>query len=166
RMTNAGSGDLMFLHGLEQSGLGLGGSAVNFVGEDHVGKNRAANEEHLAAVAGVLENLSAGDVSRHEVGCELDALEFEVKDARNGFDEESFGKARRTRDEAMAASKERDKDLLDDVFLADNDLAELGLDLDATKSEALDDFAFGLNGGRNGFFGRDFCECAHHFSES
>ena len=48
----AGRGDRVFLHGLEQGRLGLGGGAVDFVGEDDVGKQRPADEAKCLA-AGV-----------------------------------------------------------------------------------------------------------------
>src|SRR6185369_11602924 len=84
-MADAAGGDLVLLHGFEQSCLSLGGRSVDFVGEDHVGKHWPANKKHPAALAGILEDLSAGDIRRHEVGGELDALEFEMENLRNGF---------------------------------------------------------------------------------
>ena len=40
RMPNAADGDLPLLHGFEHGGLRLGGRAVDFVGEHHVGEDR------------------------------------------------------------------------------------------------------------------------------
>jgi hypothetical protein len=47
-VTDATDGDLAFLHGFEQSGLRLGRRAVDFVGQNHVGKQRAGHELELA----------------------------------------------------------------------------------------------------------------------
>ena len=88
-MPNAGGGNLVFLHGFEQRGLRLGRRAVDFVGQNHVGENRAANEGHLPALAGFLQNFRAGDVRRHEVRRELDALEFEMENLGDGFDQQA-----------------------------------------------------------------------------
>ena len=65
----------VFLHGLQQGRLRLGRAAVNLIGQDHLGENRAARE-HQAATAFriILNNLRAGDVRGHQVGGKLHAL--------------------------------------------------------------------------------------------
>ena len=65
----AGRGDCVFLHGLEQGRLGFGRRAVDFVGEDDVGKQGPADEaKSLATGVDVLfEHLRAGDVRRHQI---------------------------------------------------------------------------------------------------
>ena len=52
RVGAALDGDAVLLHRLEQRGLGLGRRAVDLVGEQDVGEDRAGREDHLAA-AGV-----------------------------------------------------------------------------------------------------------------
>jgi hypothetical protein len=47
-------GDLAFLHGLQEGGLGLGRGAVDLVGEQQVGEDRALLEGELG-VAGVVD---------------------------------------------------------------------------------------------------------------
>ena len=98
----------MLLHRLEQRGLGLGRRAVDFVGQDDVREDRAAHERHLSPFAGLLQNLRAGDVRRHEVRRELDALKFEMENLGDGFDQQRLGQARRAGDQAVPAGKERD----------------------------------------------------------
>jgi hypothetical protein len=142
RVADAGGGDLMFLHGFEQRGLGLGRRAVDFVGQNHVGENRAVNEHHLSALGGLLQNFRAGDVRRHEVGRELDALEFEVENLGDGFDQQRLGQAGRAGDQAMPAGKERQQNLLDHFPLADDGFAQFGFDAGAAGGQALDGFAF------------------------
>ena len=74
----AGHGNVMLLHGLKQGGLRLGRGAVDFVGQNDVGEDRPLDELELApALGGLLQNVGAGDVGRHQVGCELDAAEVE-----------------------------------------------------------------------------------------
>src|SRR5262245_47653303 len=43
-MIEAADGDLALLHGFEQSGLGLGRSAVDLISQDEVGEDRAGEE--------------------------------------------------------------------------------------------------------------------------
>ena len=96
----------MLLHGFEQGGLGLGRRAVDFVGQDHVGEDRPRQERELAAagVAGLLEDLGAGDVGRHQVGRELDALEGQVQDLGHGADQQRLGQAGHADEQAVAAA--------------------------------------------------------------
>ena len=124
----AAGGDLMLLHGFQQRGLGFGGRAVDFVGEDHVGKDRTADEAEGAAAGGLVffDDLGAGDVGGHQVGRELDAVEAEAERAREGGDEQRLGQSRHADEQRMALAEQGDEKLLDDGFLADDDLAELG----------------------------------------
>ena len=48
----AAGGDLLFLHGFEHGGLGLGRGAIDFVGEDQVREDRAALELEFAPAVG------------------------------------------------------------------------------------------------------------------
>ena len=101
----------------------FGRRAVDLVGEDHVGEDRPLDELHAAAVGGLFEDLRPGDVRRHEVGGELDPLELEMEDLRDGTDQERLRQARRAGDQTVAAGEEADQDLVDRVLLADDDLA-------------------------------------------
>ena len=83
--------DLAFLHGLQEGGLGLGGGAVDFVGEKEAGEDGAFDEGEFVALQ--VEDVGAGDVGGHEVGGELDAAEIAAQDAGQGADEEGFGDA-------------------------------------------------------------------------
>ena len=92
---------------------------------------------------GVLKNFRAGDVRGHEVGRELDALELQVENLRDGFDEQRLGQSRRAGDEAMAAGKKRDQHLLDHFLLADDDLGKFGFDARAAGDELFDGLRVG-----------------------
>ncbi len=48
-VAHAAHGDLPLLHRFQQRGLRLGRRAVDFVGQDHVGEQRALEEAELAA---------------------------------------------------------------------------------------------------------------------
>ncbi len=99
-------GDLVLLHRLEQRGLRLRRRAVDFVGEDHVREDRPRQEHEPppARLGVVLQDVGAGDVGRHQVGRELDALEREVQDLRDGADEQRLGQARHADEQAVPAA--------------------------------------------------------------
>jgi hypothetical protein len=120
-------GDLLLLHGLQQGGLGLGGRAVDLVGEQDVGEDRPTDEDGHALAGGVvlLDDVGAGDVGGHQVGRELDALEGERHQAGQRVDHERLGQAGHALEQVMAAGEHGDEQFLQDVALADDDLAEL-----------------------------------------
>jgi hypothetical protein len=72
--------DLTLLHGFEQGALRLRGGAVDFVGEDQLGKDRTGQEAEFAALAFV--DRDAGDVGGQQVAGELDAREGETEQSR------------------------------------------------------------------------------------
>ena len=80
-----------------------------------------------------------------------------------GVDEEGFGEAGSSGDEAVAAAEEGDEHFIDDIELADDDFGELGADGFAGVGDAGDGFAFAIvfalfgwirGEGDFGFFGR------------
>ena len=77
----------------------------------------------------VLNDVGAGDVARHQVGRELNARELEVEHLRQRVDEQRLREPRHADDQAVAAGEQRQQHLLDDVFLADDELVQLGDDL-------------------------------------
>ena len=71
------NGDLPFLHHLKQSALNLGGCAVNFIGQQKVGKHRAQDGAEFAGL--LIEDAGAHKVGRQQVGRELDATETAIQ---------------------------------------------------------------------------------------
>ena len=61
------------------------GGAVDFVGEQEGGEDRAFDEGELVVLE--VEDVRAGDVGGHEIGRELDAVEVGAEDARQGAHE-------------------------------------------------------------------------------
>ena len=55
------------------------------------------------------------------------------KISRDAFDEQRLGQARRAGDQAMAAGKQGDEQLLDHLLLADDDLGQFGFDARAAR---------------------------------
>ena len=89
-----------------------------------------ANTIWRRPVAGVLlDDVGAGDVRRHQVGRELDAVELQVEHLGQRRDEQRLGQPGDADDQAVAADEERQQHQLDDVALADDPLLQLGDDL-------------------------------------
>ena len=83
-----------------------------------------------------VENLGAGDVRRHQIGRELDALEVEIEDVGERLDQQRLRQAGHAGDQAVAAREQRDEHFFDDFVLADDDLAQLREDLLAAFGDA------------------------------
>jgi hypothetical protein len=66
----------------------------------------------------------------------LDAAKLQMENFGDGFYEQRFCEAGRTRDETVASSKETNEDLIDDFALADNRFAQLGVNLRARGDES------------------------------
>ena len=87
----------------------------------------------------LVEHLGSGDVCRHQIGRELDALEREVENPRNGFDQQRLGQAGYAGDQTMSAGKERNQHLIDDWILSDDDLVNLAEDAFTSVGNASSD---------------------------
>ena len=80
--------------------------------------------EFLAAVA-LLQDVAAGDVGRQQVGRELDAAEVERQQARQRLHQLGLAQSRQALEQDVPASEQRGDDLVDRLFLAQNDAAQL-----------------------------------------
>jgi hypothetical protein len=123
----------VFLHRFQQRGLRLGRRAVDFVGEHDVREDRPRGERHLPTTGlGIfLDDVGAGDVGRHQVGRELDAVELQLQHLRQGANQQRLGETGHTDDQTVAAHKERQQDQVDGVVLAHDQFLEFGDDLPA-----------------------------------
>ena len=124
-------GHAVLLHRFEQRRLRLGRGAVDFVGEHDVREDRPGGEHHLpASGAGVLvDDVGAGDIGRHQVRRELNAIELEVEHLGQRRNQQRLGEARHADDQAVAADEERVEHELDNLALADDALLQPGDDL-------------------------------------
>ena len=124
RVGVAVDGDGALLHGLEQRALGLGGRAVDLVGEQERREDRPLDEVERVVLE--VEDVRARDVGGHEIGGELDAVGLGAEDVGEGADEEGLGDAGDPFDEGVLAGEHGDERLVDGILLADDDLAHLG----------------------------------------
>ena len=121
----AGDGHVVFLHRLEQRRLGARAGAVDLVGHQQLGEDRAGDEAEIAgAVGGLVHHLRADDVGGHEVGGELDAPRRQAENGAQRLDQLGLGEAGHADQEAVAAGEDRDQRAVDHRFLAVDDLAD------------------------------------------
>ena len=96
-------------------------------------------DEAQTAAAGVfVEDLSAGDIRRHQVRRELDTFEIEIQNVRQRANEQRLREARHARDQAVTAGEERHQHVVDDIVLSDDNLSQFVEDAFAAFSDALD----------------------------
>ena len=96
--------------------MDLGRGAVDFVGQQEVGEDRAfLGGEFLGA--GVV-NVSADDVGREEVGSELDPSKLRRHGLGQGVDRESFGQTGKPFHEKVVSGEKADQHAVDKVVLA------------------------------------------------
>ena len=88
-------------------------------------------------VLALLQYVRAGDVGRHQVGRELDALELDVEDAGKGADHQRLGQSRHADQKTVAARENGGKHLLDHVGLADDDFLQFFLHQPPVLAELL-----------------------------
>ena len=119
-------GDLAAIHHLEQRRLRLGRGAVDFVGQNDVGENRAGLEHELLHVFVV--DGDARHVTGQQVAGELHARERAIHRARQRIGQRCLAKARQVLDQQMPARGEADERPFDHVVLALYGLAHVGFE--------------------------------------
>ena len=116
-------GDLLLLHRLQQGALHLGRSAVDFVGQNEVGEDRAFLDRELAGAR--IVNLGADDVRRQQIGRELDAFEAQVQAVGQGAHSERFRQAGDAFEQHVAAGQQAENEPIEQIALADDDAGDL-----------------------------------------
>ncbi len=116
-MGRAEDGDTLFLHCLEQGGLSLRRSTVDFIGEDEVGEKRSFLENELAAFRGLLEHGIARDVAGQEVRGELDAFVLEFEGLGKCLDQFGLAETGEAFEENVASGEQSRDNELDEGFL-------------------------------------------------
>ena len=116
-------GHLPLLHRFQQRALGLGRGAVDLVGQDQLGEDRAGMKHEGFALAFV--DGRAKDVGRQQVAGELNALVLQAQTAGQGVGQGGFAHARQVLDQQVAARQQATHGQADGVFLAENGGANL-----------------------------------------
>ena len=121
----------MLLHRLQQRRLRLGRRAVDFIGQNDVGKKRPFDEHEGAAarLIGFLQNIRAGDVRGHQIRRELDAVEAQRHGLGQGIDDGGLGQAGHAHQQPVAAGQDANQQPLNHDVLSDNDLGQFGAEL-------------------------------------
>src|SRR5262249_29769924 len=79
-----------------------------------------------------------GDVTRHQVWGELNAVEIQVDGLGDRPDHQRLGQARHANHQAVPTAEDGGEQVVDDVLLADDYLADLGLELLASLAQPRD----------------------------
>ena len=107
---------LAFIHCLEESALCLGRRSVDLIGKQHLREDRAGPK--LEGALGLIENVAAKNVGRHQIRSALKAAE---RHAHRGCESSGQGGLAHTWnvfEQEMPACQERDDRQLDDFFFA------------------------------------------------
>src|SRR5437016_12548343 len=108
--------DLRFVHGFEKSGLRARSGAIDFVGQDDVGKNWAGAKFKFARLG--IVDADAENITGKQVRGELDALKAAMKGFCESLSESRFADAGNVFDEQVTARKQSDQRELDGLFFA------------------------------------------------
>ena len=127
RVPLAADRHLTLLHRLQERRLRLWGRAIDLVREKDVGEHRTLQESEFALTcrAILMDDFGTGDVRRHEIRRELNAVEVESQASSQRVDQQRLGETRHAFENAVAASEDGDEELLDNVVLADYDAPDL-----------------------------------------
>jgi len=125
RMGRVASGNLALAHRLEERGLDLRGSTVDFVSEDEVVEDRTGLKMK-ARVFGVID-LGTRHVGGQQIGSELDAMIVTVDRIRESLDGTGLRESRGALDEEMPVGQQGDEQALSQPVLTDHFLVEMVL---------------------------------------
>jgi len=116
---NLADGHAVFLHGFQQCRLSLGRGAVDLVSQNQVGEHRSGLKlQNLFTALALAQHVATHDVSRHQVGRELNAGKFQMQHVGKRLYELGLAGAGNAFDEAVAARQQAGEDSVDDFFIA------------------------------------------------
>ncbi len=97
-----------------------------------------------------VDDLRPGNVTGHEVGRELNALERQIQNLRQAADQQCLGQARNADHQHMTLDREGHEEVANGFFLADDALAKLLGEAGIAAWDAAKDFHIGVRGGLGG----------------
>ena len=129
---------MAFLHRLQQGGLRFWRRAVDFVGQKQVREDRPVDKAEfpMARLPVIVNDFRPGDVGRHQVGCELNAAEFERQALGQRLHQQGLRQARNALEDAVPAGKNAGHEFVDHVVLADDDRMDLLADAGSARRGA------------------------------
>jgi hypothetical protein len=124
-MRDIAGGHGAFLHRFEQCRLRLRSRAVDFVGEDEVGKDGSRMKAHALRAAIIrLDHHGSDDVARHQVWSELDAGVFQVQDSGKGPQQGGFAQPGDAFEQHVSAGEQADDNAIHHFLLTDDDFGD------------------------------------------
>jgi len=114
--------DLPLLHCFKQGALDFRRGAVDFVGQNKVRKDRAARGMIFSILR--IVNQRADDVSRQQIGRELDAVKIRPHRRCERAGGKCFGEAGHAFEQDMAVRQQADEQPVHERFLADDDVGD------------------------------------------
>lgn len=122
RIFHPGNGYVVFLHGLQQGGLGAWAGPVDFIRHQQLGEHGAVHKAEAAVPVGILvQNLAASNVGGHQVGGELNAPCVQPQYGAKGVDQQCFAQTRSPDKQGMATSQNGGQGLADNLLLPENE---------------------------------------------
>ena len=118
--------DMSFLHGFQQSSLGLWRRTIDFVGQQNVGEQRPLDklEDSPASFRIILQHVGARNVRRHQVGRKLNAAKGQLQNTGDGAAEQCLRQSGNADKQAMPATKHGNQQLINNFILADDHFAD------------------------------------------
>ena len=101
----------------------MAGRAIDFVGQDQVGEDRAELGRELAGSRVI--NQRADQIRRQQIGRKLEALEAGLDAGRQRLDGQRLGQAGHAFEQDVAVGEQAEQQSVDEIFLADDDVARL-----------------------------------------
>ena len=161
-MRHTVNGYLPLRHCFKQAGLRAWRGAVDFVGKDHIGKQRAGAEFKLALLE--IVKIDAGDVARRYIGRKLNAAEAAARGACEGTQQHGLACTGDVLKQHMAAAEIAGGDQRQLLPLSENRLRAGVYEPVVPRNEAIgihslpSDFFFSIIARQKGNVNELFCE--------
>ena len=109
----------MLAHRFKKRALNFRRRAVDFVGQNEIGENRAFSSGKIAGF--LIEDHRADQIGRQKIGRELNALKVGLNHVGQSLDRQRFGQPGKTFEQNVAIAEQREQQALDQNSLADDD---------------------------------------------